>query len=328
MDGWLGHERAARARTPMAAMATARLCCGSMDPQDPPSTWLARLWPPARSPSPGATGVSREAAAPLQRAAAPGPAAPRAPRRAAAEAAPELRAAQFALLPDAAAFVAAIAAALPAGWQLASVQWTRNRSTMLSYRREHRCVALRLHRLFARAGAEEAAAIAAYISSTGRRRRNALDAFIAAHAPQAAAAAPARNVALRARGATHDLAAIFAAVNAAHFHSSCSATIGWGRANAPHRRRRSMQLGSYTQATHTIRIHPALDQPFVPEYMVAAVVFHEMLHEVFGLDERSAGGRRRLHPPEFLELERGFPEHARAQAWERAHIGRLLAYRG
>jgi hypothetical protein len=36
------------------------------------------------------------------------------------------------------------------------------------------------------------------------------------------------------------------------------------------------------------------------------------------------GGRRNLHPPEFLERERDFRNFERAIAWEQKHIARLL----
>ncbi|MEA2700095.1 MAG: hypothetical protein QOI66_4366, partial [Myxococcales bacterium] len=71
-----------------------------------------------------------------------------------------------------------------------------------------------------------------------------------------------------------------------------------------------------------IRIHPVLDQESVPDYFVAWIVFHEMLHgkhEVLRKD-----GRRRFHTKEFLAEERTFADYDRACAWEKANLDRLL----
>ena len=75
-------------------------------------------------------------------------------------------------------------------------------------------------------------------------------------------------------------------------------------------------MGSFAVEDRVIRIHPALDQACVPDYFVAWIVFHEMLH---GKHEvKRENGRRRFHTPEFLEEERQFPDYDRACAWEKA----------
>jgi hypothetical protein len=71
-----------------------------------------------------------------------------------------------------------------------------------------------------------------------------------------------------------------------------------------------------------IRIHPALDQSWVPRYFVEYIVYHEMLHHVIPMPERN--GRRQLHTPEFRARERAFAHFERALAWERRHVHRLL----
>lgn len=72
-------------------------------------------------------------------------------------------------------------------------------------------------------------------------------------------------------------------------------------------------------------MHPSLDQSFVPEFYVAWVIFHEMLHEAYGVEE--VNGRRHVHPPEFVALEQTYPNYERARAWEKRHLSRLLRYR-
>ncbi len=86
--------------------------------------------------------------------------------------------------------------------------------------------------------------------------------------------------------------------------------------------RRAIKLGTYSAIERLIRIHPVLDQAWVPRYFVSFVIYHEMLHHV--MPATIVGGRRLLHPPLFLARERLFRDFERAIAWERAHLHRLL----
>ena len=104
-----------------------------------------------------------------------------------------------------------------------------------------------------------------------------------------------------------------------------NAVITWGK--RPTRKtkgepQRTIKLGSYSAVDRLIRIHPALDQKWVPRYFVAYIVYHEMLHHV--IPSSQGNGRRMLHPPIFQARERVFRDFDRAIAWERAHISRLL----
>ncbi len=130
------------------------------------------------------------------------------------------------------------------------------------------------------------------------------------------------------QGATHDLYVIFHAVNDKYFGGGVDALITWGRhgrrasQDGVRTPRRSIKLGSYSATERLIRVHPALDRPFVPRYFVSYIVYHEMLHHVIPSSQGS--GRRMLHPPIFVARERLFRDFDRAIAWERAHISRLL----
>ncbi len=84
-----------------------------------------------------------------------------------------------------------------------------------------------------------------------------------------------------------------------------------------------MKTGVYVQDARLIRIHPTLDRPAVPEFYVAAVVFHEMLHQA--VPARELGGRRIVHGADFRRRERAYPDHARAKAWEEKNLPLLLS---
>ena len=91
------------------------------------------------------------------------------------------------------------------------------------------------------------------------------------------------------------------------------------------RRRRTIRLGSYDARENLIRVHPALDQSWVPRLFVEAVVYHEMLHAL--MPAKESGGRRCLHGPEFRRRERQLPGVRRRGVVARANVHRLLRSR-
>jgi hypothetical protein len=230
--------------------------------------------------------------------------------------------------------------------RLRSLVLTANRSRILTVRpaggADPAGFHLRLDACFAGAPEEVLSAVAdwsrAMAGPGGGRGRGAADrrralaalrAYFERHRRSATPAPrrPPRPIAPR--GRWFDLEEIRDELNRRHFDGRLAASITWGQGSAAggarwgcRRRRRSLQLGSYTYEDDLVRIHPALDRAGVPRYVVAAVVFHELLHAA--MPPRVVDGRRRLHPPEFRRREREFPDHARAERWIAGHLGWLL----
>lgn len=204
---------------------------------------------------------------------------------------------------------------------------TDNTSSIMSYKHKGNRIELRLHRMFLHASPEVVRATGQWIQS-GRRRRAArvVDEFIAKHHHHIREARPNR-IRVRTEGEFHDIKRYFDEVNAEHFDDAIDAAITWGKMPA-RRPRRSIRFGTYTFEDKLIRIHPLLDQAFVPQYVVRYVVFHEMLHAAMGIEE-TASGRRRAHTPAFNRAERAYPEFDRANAWIEApaNLRRLLGRR-
>jgi hypothetical protein len=200
-----------------------------------------------------------------------------------------------------------------------------NRSTMISYRRNRGSLALRVHRMFLAADVQTTHALADFTRARRPHRRTGelLDAFIRRHQPELPP--PTRRDSLITRGRAHDLAPIYRLLNQRFFDDAVAAEIGWGRAPL-RRRRRSIKMGVYFHETRTIRIHPALDRPEVPAYVVEFIVYHEMLHQICPAEEL-AGGRKRIHTRAFRAREQLHPDHRRAVAWERENLGWLLGRR-
>ena len=200
---------------------------------------------------------------------------------------------------------------------------TDNRRTMLSAKRRAGKLEVRLHHMFLDADAETVMAIGRYLQRADRRASRRIDAFIESNR-DAIDRGQRRRTRVRTEGDHHDLRALLDEIVGRHFGGATDATITWGRRTSPRRgrSRRSIQLGTYSSEEQLIRIHPVLDQVWVPRFYVESVVFHEMLHHELGAEERD--GRRCFHTPEFRRRERSFECFERAQVWERANLDRLL----
>lgn len=106
----------------------------------------------------------------------------------------------------------------------------------------------------------------------------------------------------RPAGAHHDLEPLFHTLNAQYFDSGLvKPRLGWSK------RAWRTQLGCFDPALGQILINRQLDQPGVPECVVAYVLYHEMLHVKHPM--RFARCRRESHSPEFRKEEKRFADY-------------------
>jgi predicted metal-dependent hydrolase len=132
-----------------------------------------------------------------------------------------------------------------------------------------------------------------------------------------------RHLNLRHEGRCFDLREIFERVNARHFRGRLRGyKVVWGR-RRKERPKEYFIFGSIQEEDRVIRIHPLLDQPFVPRWFLEYVLYHEMLHSVVP-DETNSAGRRRIHTAEFYRREKAFPRYRRARQWEDENLARFL----
>ncbi|MEM6456055.1 MAG: hypothetical protein AAF772_13250 [Acidobacteriota bacterium] len=216
----------------------------------------------------------------------------------------------------AATLLARLNARLP--MPLASVTLTYNRSRIVSTQpaADHDTLHLRVHRCFADADDAVLDSVARLIdpSSTRGQRRQAL-VVVRTHFGAHAAAARTRPT-LRPIGQAFDLAVRRDAINRDWFDDNLDVAITWGRRRAPRRPRRggvSIRLGSYSVEHDLIRIHPALDRPDLPSWVLDTIIHHEMLHAALPPVQR--GLRRIVHSATFRRRERAFSHHARTERW-------------
>lgn len=115
----------------------------------------------------------------------------------------------------------------------------------------------------------------------------------------------ARRMDHRPAGAHHDLTPLFARLNERYFQNALiQPRLGWSTRNW-----RSM-LGCFDPALLQIVINRQLDQAVVPEYVVAYVLYHEMLHLKHPM--KFARCRRESHSPAFRKEEKKFADYQRA----------------
>ena len=105
-----------------------------------------------------------------------------------------------------------------------------------------------------------------------------------------------------AQGQRHNLAELFDRLNEEYFQGTLPRPkIGWST------RRWRSQLGIFDPALDQISINAALDRPHVPEYAVAYVLYHEMLHRKHPI--KLARCRLEAHSREFRAEEQEFHEY-------------------
>lgn len=207
------------------------------------------------------------------------------------------------------------------------VQVTDNRYSIISIKRIEGRYEARLHHMFLEADSRIVRALARYISRNDPAASELISAYIDQNQDKIRHTLPQepRPLRLQPRGRCFDLLEIFDHLNVRYFQGRVEAGITWGRRRCgPPRRHRSMKMGSYSVDDRLIRIHAALDRPFVPRFFLESVVFHEMLHQVH--DIPLINGRHAFHTAEFRRHEQRFDYHEAAERWERENLSRLLYY--
>lgn len=192
---------------------------------------------------------------------------------------------------------------------------TDNRRRMVSIRKRHSRHEVRLHHMFLGCDASIVSAIVG-LSRSEERARDVIREFIREN--RQAIRVEEADVDLVAIGEHHDLTAYLTRAYTL-IDGAPEVRITFGRDG---KGRRSIRFGSYDFEQRLIRIHPALDAKWVPDYFVEFVVFHELLHSVFPPSANCS--RRALHPAEFREREKAFPRYEDAIAWETKHIRKFL----
>jgi predicted SprT family Zn-dependent metalloprotease len=118
-----------------------------------------------------------------------------------------------------------------------------------------------------------------------------------------------------------DLQEIFDRLNTEYFNGGIQARVGWGRdSRTPNRS--AIRFGSYDLAKKAIRIHPRLNQDFVPSHVVELTVHHEMCHQ--WAPPRRRNGMWSDHHADFKKKEKEYRFYLEARRWEKQNWKKLL----
>ena len=118
-----------------------------------------------------------------------------------------------------------------------------------------------------------------------------------------------------------NLKEIFDKLNAEYFKSEIKANIKWGK-KVHKKNLTSFRFGSYDPEKQLIRIHPRLQQDFVPISVVELTVYHEMCHQWVPMKRER--GMWIAHHPQFKEKEREYLFYDEARSWEKENWKKLM----
>jgi hypothetical protein len=197
---------------------------------------------------------------------------------------------------------------------------TNNRRSLVSWKWTGGLLQLRVQRHFALAGDPVLASIVRMVKDGDALSRHEVLQFAASFnkhlpTPKPRFSPPA--------GQHHDLRHHMASQGRRWFHGDFLGRIGWSLVGKGRVRKR-IRLGSWSEDHRLIRVHPVLDSPDVPGFVIDFVVFHEMVHAAVG--PQLVNGRRLVHTARFREFEALHPDRLRAEAWIRENIDSLLTW--
>jgi len=204
-----------------------------------------------------------------------------------------------------------------------SLTLTDNTRSMITVRWKNGACMVRIHQMFLHAAEDVLQALAAFIGRPSVRHQHLLRAFIRNHEGMIRSARVPlrrRTPQLCAEGKYVDLRGYFQRLNELYFSGRLGCAITWGTRKRG-RRPRTIRLGSYCTDKSLIRIHPVLDSPTVPAYVIEDVLYHEMLHHELGMVQSK--GRVLSHHPLFKAKEKAFPHSARARDWIQKNLSWL-----
>lgn len=197
-----------------------------------------------------------------------------------------------------------------------------NHSTMVSVKWESDCTKVSLHRMFLNAPENVMQSLACYIdekqSSFGPSIKN----FISEKRKSLdySHVIPISN--LRHQGDIYNLKEIFDQLNREYFQNKIKLNITWFGARR-HRNKSQITFGLYCDTKKLIKVSRLMDSKIFPDYVIAYVIYHEMLHHTCPpfINEK---GLYSIHNPAFKSREAQFKEFRQAKNWFKANQDALF----
>lgn len=190
-----------------------------------------------------------------------------------------------------------------------------NRSTMLSVKWEPDYTKVSLHRMFLEAPKNIMQALACYLNGEHKKLDPSIKAYIEHNLQKLDYSHELDLSQLEVKGRVYDLGKIYHQLNQQYFNDRLDLYITWF---GDDRRKtcRRVTFGLYHDPLRLIKINRLLDNHYFPDYFVAYVIYHEMLHYVCPayVDKN---GFKHIHSKEFKESEQQFTYFKEARQWIR-----------
>jgi len=197
-----------------------------------------------------------------------------------------------------------------------------NHSTMISIRREMIYTRISLHRMFLEAPSDVLDALAQYIRGKHKRPAPVVKLFIEKGLRTFDYSNKVDTEQLITQGEVYNLQELYDEINDKYFQRRQKITITWF-GQRYRRNRRGVTFGLYCEPLKLIKIHRILDDLFVPRYVIAFIVYHEMLHADCPsfVDEQ---GAQRSHGEEYKKREKQYEKYSQARSWIKNHKDQLF----
>jgi hypothetical protein len=195
------------------------------------------------------------------------------------------------------------------------LKFNDNRSTMLSVKWEPDYTKVSLHRMFLGAPQNVMQALACYLKGEHKKIAPSIKAYIEHSLQKLDYSHELDLTKLDVQGSVYDLQQMYHQLNHEYFGASLNLHITWfgeGRK----RRCNRVTFGLFHDPLRLIKINRLLDNKSFPDFFVAYVIYHEMLHYACPpyVDEK---GVSHIHSKSFKEREKEFKYYHEAQQWIR-----------
>lgn len=197
-----------------------------------------------------------------------------------------------------------------------------NRSTMLCVKWEPDYTQVSLHRMFLQAPRNVMDALGCYLRQEHEEIAPSVKAFIDDNLKILDYSHMVDRTKLYTHGNVYNLKRMYDELNQEYYKGKLDLAITWfGKPWA--RPRSRVTFGLYHDSLRLIKINKLLDSPSFPDYLVAYVIFHEMVHYVCPAYTDSKG-HHHIHSKEFKAEEARFSHFALSQRWIKENQANLF----
>ncbi|MBN1914412.1 MAG: hypothetical protein JW769_00790 [Parachlamydiales bacterium] len=124
------------------------------------------------------------------------------------------------------------------------------------------------------------------------------------------------------QGKTYNLKEIFEEVCIQYFQKILPIHITYFR-RPLYKKISGVTFGTFDYSRNLIRINALLDDPFYPRYFVAFVIYHEILHYIYPVQQKSQ--KRIVHGKPFREMEKKFVDFVGAKQFEKKLLTQMIS---